>query len=276
MNSSEVRELLSAYFDDELTDADRAEVTQHLLEDSQYEAELAGFQRLSLLAGQLTSPTPPDDGWIQLEQHLGGDVRPVETAATPKGSLKNYRLAAVAVSILVVVGISLLVYRGSRHTDDETLFTAEFNHYLEEFQRDPDAAQEFLLAKYKHWRVDSGRNVERVNYRPVVADGLPNDYAAKDSYVLEMPCCTCVQSLCSRRDGTKLAVFEHDDEETDHWFGDRPKIDVVFNGKKCCLVELGNQLAATWEHENRYISLIGVRDISEVDEFMGWMDDRRR
>lgn len=275
MNCSEVRELLSAYYDGELNEDDCASVSEHLQECAPCEAELAGFQQLSVLAGDLASPAPPDNGWKQLEQQLGSQAEVVVTAPTPQNSRKNYHLVALAVSVLAVIGISSLAYLTRSQPDKETQFSREFNQYLEEFQSKPDAAQEYLLANYKHWKVDPSGDIDQIKYRPAVADGLPDDYAIEVSYVFKMPCCTCVQSLCRRKDGPKIAIFEHDNEENDHWFGDRPRIDAVCNGKKCCLVELGDRLAVTWKHENRYISLIGVRDISEVNEFIGWMDDRR-
>lgn len=70
----------------------------------------------------------------------------------------------------------------------------------------------------------------------------------------------------------KFAVFEHDNDETEEWFGNRPKSEIVCDGKTCCLVQMETQLAASWKHKNRHLSVIGVRDVAEVDDLVRWME----
>ncbi|MFT5527470.1 MAG: hypothetical protein ACI9G1_003456 [Pirellulaceae bacterium] len=38
--------------------------------------------------------------------------------------------------------------------------------------------------------------------------------------------------------------------------------------KNCCLIELDDQIAASWKRVKRHITLIGVQDISEVSQII--------
>jgi hypothetical protein len=146
-----------------------------------------------------------------------------------------------------------------------------FGHYLEEFQQDPAGAQKMLLAKYQGEVLDAENAVQQVGYRPAVADGLPEGYSIDSSFVMEMPCCRCVQTLCRRSDGSVLVVFEHDDDQSD-WFGGRPGIMANCGGKQCSLVGLDSQLAASWKRGKRYLTIIGARDVAEVDKMVSWLE----
>ena len=41
-------------------------------------------------------------------------------------------------------------------------------------------------------------------------------------------------------------------------------------------VELDEQVAASWTHGSRHITLIGVRDVAEVSQMMAWLDEKKR
>ena len=133
-----------------------------------------------------------------------------------------------------------------------------FGQYLEKFARDPQAAQQFLLASYEGCAVDADLAVDTVGYRPVVADGMPEGYSLESTCVVKMPCCTCVQCLFQRNDGTTVAVFEHDNAEA-VWFGDRPETEAICNGKRCSMVALDDKLAATWRRGKRHITVVGAQ-----------------
>ncbi len=151
---------------------------------------------------------------------------------------------------------------------------AVFGEYLDRFKSDPHDAQSFLLSQYQHEPVHPQEAVERVGYRPVVADGLPNGYSLVSTHVMKMPCCTCVQCLCQRADGTTLAIFEHDDEELE-WFGTRPTVNVTCQSKQCALVELPSSMAASWKSGKRHITVIGAKDVGEVDKLVAWFSQNR-
>jgi hypothetical protein len=275
MNCSEVQELLSAYHDGELADDMRSRVSEHLGQCSDCAQRLAGFENLSVITGLLSTPTPPTHIWSQLEQQL--DQQPtIRPATLVRGwSFPVSSRFALAATILIAVGIGWFSYQNWFVPGEHRQFAAEFGHYLEEFRRDPDAAQHILLTKYRGQAVDVDQAIQQVGYRPAVADGLPDGYTVGSTYVMKMPCCTCVQTDCKREDGTTLAIFEHDDEAMTQWFGDRPGITASCHDRQCCLVELDDQIAASWKRGTRHITLIGVRDIAEVDQMVAWMDNKK-
>jgi hypothetical protein len=159
--------------------------------------------------------------------------------------------------------------------DSDHQMAVVFGEYLEVFRSDPNAAQQILLAKYESQAVDAEHPIQSVGYRPAVAGGMPDGYSVESTYVMNMPCCKCVQCNCERSDGTTIAIFEHDDEEP-AWFGDRPTTEAICNGARCSLVDLDDRIAATVRRGKRHITVIGARDAAEVDQLVAWFDDRRR
>ena len=281
MNCSDIQELLSAYYDGELADERRARMSEHLDVCSDCANELAGFEKLSNMAGALGTPAPPEHLWSQLEQQL--EEQPVEeqpaviaASATRRSSFPAPRLFVFAATVFIAVGIGWFAYRSWFPHGEHHQFTVEFGHYLEEFRRDPVAAQQILLAKYGSQLVEPDQVIQQVGYRPAVADGLPVGYRVESTHVIKMPCCTCVQSFCRRGDGSTLVIFEHDDEETTEWFGGRPEITTSCNGERCCLVELDDRIAASWKRGKRHMTLIGVQDVAEVNQMVAWLDEKRR
>jgi hypothetical protein len=279
MDCTEVKELLSAYFDDELAAQKRTAVSEHLAGCAECSTELAGFERLSELARALDTPMSPPHMWSHLEQQLeeGRNSQKVQlTSRSPSQYFPVQRLVAVAAAILVAVGLGWFGYSTWIGHDGHSAFTAEMGHYLEEFHRDPAAAQQFLLAKYEGRAVDAQQAVSLVGYRPAIADGMPEGYSVEKTYVMKMPCCTCVQCLCTRSDGSTVVVFEHDDEETKEWFGDRPEMSASCNGKQCMLVKLDDRIAASWKHDKRHFTVVGLRDVAELTNLVAWFDERKQ
>jgi hypothetical protein len=178
-------------------------------------------------------------------------------------------------TVLIAVGAGWFILRHGLHSEHHNHFTAEFGQYLSEFRRDPDAAQQFLLSKYENHRVDPEQATKLVGYRPVIAGGVPPEYKLASTFVMKMPCCTCVQSLCQRSDGSTLAIFEHNDK-TPQWFGDRPSITVNCHGRGCSLVELDGSTAVSWKQGDRYITLIGIKTLSEVDRIVAWLYEKKK
>lgn len=279
MDCTEVKELLSAYFDDELVSEKRTAVSEHLAGCDECSSELAGFERLSDMARDLDTPIPPPQMWSQLEKQLEEEQLAQKVQLTNRSARLYFpvqRLVALAASLLVAVGVGWFAYSTWIGHDGHNGFTAEMGHYLEEFHRDPAAAQQFLLAKYEGQAVDAQLAVSLVGYRPAVADGMPDGYSVDSTYVMTMPCCTCVQCVCTRSDGSTIAIFEHDDEEAKEWFGDRPEMSANCNGKQCMLVELDDRIAASWKHDKRHFTVVGLRDVAELTNLVAWFDDRKR
>lgn len=279
MDCTEVNEFLSNFHDGELPSHQRIAIEGHLKGCPDCAQELDGFRTLSVLAEGLIHPNPPPDLWHQIEEQLS-----VERTTSRHPAFFNrtgwrgrpfIRFGlAVAAMILIVVG--WIGYRTWLDDHGDHQFAAVFGQYLDRFRVDPHKAQETLLAKYQGRTVDPEQAVQTVGYRPAVADGLPEGYSIESTYVMKMPCCTCVQSICTRSDGTTIAIFEHDDQEVNEWFRGRREISAVCNGKSCSLVELGDRIGASWKRGKRHMTVIGLRDTREIGELAAWFDDRER
>ena len=279
MDCTEVKELLSTFYDGELLSDKQTAVAEHLKGCHDCARELEEFRCLSDLAEGLTHPAPAAQLWHQIEEklavkHSAKSQRPafLNWLGWTRRPVLRFVLPAAA-AILIAVG--WFGYRTWFEHHGDHQFAAVFGQYLEEFRVDPHAAQEILLAKYQGQVVDPRQTVQTVGYRPAVADGMPDGYAIESTYVMKMPCCTCVQSICKRRDGTTIAIFEHDDEEMRQWFSNRPEISANCNGVRCRLVELDDRIAASWKRGKRHMTVIGAHDTAEIGELVAWFDDRK-
>lgn len=277
MDCLRVREQLSSFHDDELADHDRAAVAEHLAACKECRRELDADRRLSLMAQSLASPEPPAQIWHSIEEQFEQErevsqaIRPLAKTPSPLRERRTWIAAAAAASLLFVVGwygVSTLRKPGHAHA-----MTEEFGEYLNAFRSDPAAAQSFLLAHYPGQPADAAAARELVGYRPAFAAGLPQGFTMQASYVLTMPCCTCVQCICTRGDGSTVVLFQHNDVEGEEWFGNRPSVSTKCDGKACTIVDLDDAIAATWVHDGRHLTAIGLRDTSEVAELASWFDD---
>lgn len=300
MNCSEIQELLSAYFDDELSEALQTEVSQHLDDCPKCAQSLTQFEKLSLMARELDEPRTPPSSWPAIAQQLDQPEQldreqsqaPASASAhaqpsvqpAPSPTRHNPRRLplgriTLAATILLAAGIGWWLASGARHLHDEEVFASHFAEYVQEFRSDPANAQEQFLARFENHLVAPDEAVTLVGYTPAVTRGVPEGYRLVSTHVVTMPCCTCVQSLCRRSDGTMLAIFEHADQNASHDFpnadfGDHPCVSAKCRGRDCCLMDIDDQLAATWKDGPRHITLVGINDLEEVDTFVGWWDDR--
>lgn len=265
MDCSDVQESFSAYYDGELPDQLRRQISGHLDKCPECAHGLRIFGRLSAMVADLKTPPPPDQMWTEIARQL--DQPTVHAPGKPPArSMQRY--FAIAATVLVAIGIGWFTFGTWFQRGGHDHFAADFAHYLREFSRDPNAAQRFLLARYDGQSVNTDQVVQLVGYRPAVADGVPAGYTVESTNVLTMPCCRCVQTVCRRSDGSMIAIFEHDDEEPE-WFADRPTTTAQCGGKTCRLVELGDRIAASWQRGNRHITVIGGRNVEEIGRFAG-------
>lgn len=275
MTCTEVKELLSAYFDGELSAERHLQVRRHVEGCPECLHELDGFGRLSQLATESIVSPPPAEFWQRVESDLDQRDSDQTSLRQPTVSDSNTtwhtrRWSLWTAIVLVIPTLVVFGYRSMSPSHEHHQFTTTFGEYLDRFRSDPYDAQSFLLSQYPHEPVQPDDAVDRVGYRPIVAGGLPDGYSLVSTHVMRMPCCTCVQSLCHRADGTTLAIFEHDEEEPD-WFGARPTITVTCQSMPCSLVELSRSIAASWKFGKRHITLIGAEDLGEVDRLVAWL-----
>jgi hypothetical protein len=274
MECREAQELLSAYHDDELSVDVRPSVAEHVQSCSDCGRELVVFQSLSGMAKGLDEPEPPTRIWAGIESGLDAAregtsiVRPAaEQGSLPKKRRLSISILATAATILIATGVAWIVTRTWHGQDHRSELAASFEEYLEHFASSPETAHNVLLAKYGGESVDMAEATRQLGYRPVIAMGLPNGYSLEATYVLKMPCCTCVQSICRRDGGQVFAIFEHDEEQP-AWFGDRPKTETECSGCPCSIIQADRVLVASWKANKRQLTVVGARDLEEIADLV--------
>ncbi len=289
MNCTEVQKLMSAYLDDELDGNTLDMVSQHLADCESCMAEISEFRKISLRMNQIPQPKVPPAVWSGIVAQFTDAVpnaasheRPVQQptqSSEPQRQRRGLQRALLTASILLLLGAGVWLARDSRTAHPAHQHSAEFvmtmDHYLKLLATDPDGAEQFLQKKYDGRVVDGEGAVKLVGYRPAVASGLPDGYTLASTSVLKMPCCTCVQAVCKRQDGSTLVLFEHDDEKTE-WFGKRPSRMATCANKECCLTDLDSSIAATWKRGSRSVTAVGARDVDEVNTLVSWLDRKQR
>lgn len=275
MNCPEALNLLSALHDGELSPDLCESVEQHLRECSACAAVRADFNAMSSLARELADPEPPVELWAHLQAKLDSDSSaPVSIPAgrSWKGLFQNRRraLVTVAATLVAVLGIAVIVHETVDDGHDIHL-AVNFDQFLNEFPKSPERAQALLHANYPSDLVDVDEAAKEVKYRPAVANALPQGYSLDSVHLVRMPCCLCVEAMCTAPDGTRLAVLEHAIDQP-VWFGDRPSEQCNCNGRNARLVRFDGQLAATFKSEKRFLTIIGIRDEDELAELMKHLD----
>lgn len=286
MNCTTVQERLSSYLDNELPADAREATARHLNGCSTCESQRRAFQRLSTWVKELPQPEAPNV-WAELERRLDAAIGE-EHRMSPPAPWSGKRIASydggsspapprrhgvgaraalqVAALVLLAVGVGYLVATNWLQHQHEKHMAAGFEHYLKAFQQDPQEAQQVLLASYPGRRIDPARATIGASYRPAVAD-LPAGYALDATYLIEMPCCQCVQTICKRADGSTLAIFEHEKRQTIRLGGDTCTT-VQCNGKAIDVASMGEQVAASWVGNGRRITVFGARDVDEIAHLM--------
>lgn len=271
MDCFSARQHLSAFHDGELKPDLQATVADHL--DSCHECAqlLADFQQLSRRTAELPAPAVPPEIWPQLERQLNSQ------AALPRTTLaqlvqRRRTWIGIATSALLLVAVSTAALVWFNHAEPGHNHVAiNFAQYLDEFERNPDAAQEILLSNYEGRAVSFDEAATQVRYRPATPLNLPHGLSREAIYLLRMPCCLCVQAVYKSEDGKRVSVFEHVDDQP-IWFGQRPMIQARCNGMPTNLVQVDECLAANWKRDGRYMTLIGARDVEQVAELMASLD----
>lgn len=270
MSCAEFREHLSAYGDEELAEPLRAKVAAHLKVCAECRTELDGFRRLSDLTARLQAPTAPLSMWDRLEREL--DLPTLDPSADRQRGVWTWQAVALAVSVIVAVGTVIAWQLNTPDFDARVPQNPSIERFLEEFAVDPGRAQLTLVKQYKGQAIESTGATKGLGFTPVAARAAPAGYELERAYVLEMPCCKCVQTIYQRGSGGSIAVFEHDDEQPD-WFGSRPTITAHCNGRPATLVDVDGELAATWKCGARCITVIGANDVREIMRLMVDFDE---
>jgi Putative zinc-finger len=86
----------------------RAELEQHLAECEPCRRLLADLKKIRDAAGTLDRLTPPDRTWLQIAGRLRQEGR-IQPAVTPAPAHRRYAMLAIAATLLVAVGASLVL-----------------------------------------------------------------------------------------------------------------------------------------------------------------------
>lgn len=275
MNCAEVEQLLSAYYDAEIPADERAEIAEHLVNCSKCATEHAGFKRLTVMVQSLANPVPSQQlGWHQLQEHLDSQptidaterITNADRMAHPTWSGYRALRPVLAVAALLLIAVGWFAIDTWLAPGSHKLLAADFEHYVNEFQQNPDAAQRELISKYVGQKVDLAEATQRVSYRPAAAR-LPNEYQLDSMYLLRMPCCDCLQTVCQRSDGSKIVIFEYGEEQPVS-VAERTGGMAQCRGENCCLVQISQQFAASRRHRDHRISVVGARDQAEAESLV--------
>lgn len=269
MNCDEAQNLLSPFYDGQLDDETKTQMSTHLEHCTDCANTLQGYGELSGLARQSEVPKAPAGLWEKMDRQL--DEHSVITSP-PKSPTIGHRFSAkrivsvLTLSLLVAAAVFLLPHAFHDHHE----LAVDFDHYLEAYAEDPDKAAEVLFAEYPSEEVDVETAANRVGYRPVVANALPDGYSIDSMHVMKMPCCTCIKTVCRNDKGTSFVVFEHDSEQP-MWFGDRQKRNCDCGGMPTSVVDFDEQIAATWQVGKRSVTVVGIKDTDEITKLMPFL-----
>ena len=269
MNCLQLQELLSPYYDDELSPELYATVAEHLDGCTTCAGRVEEFGRLTALSAQLHEPAPPSHLWPALERQLDATTRPSLATLSSIGRRNAGRLAAIAAILVIGVGIGLLAYRTQFNTPHDQRM-ANMDRYLDQFAQNPDEAGRVLSAHYKTQVVDLQEAARLVGYPMVATSRLPQGYSLDTIHVLDMECCICTQATYKRDGSDTLVIFEHGPDEP-VCLGNRPMVNCRCNGKPTSIVQVDDRIAASWKTDGRYITLVGASDIEQVTEVMAYL-----
>jgi len=280
VNCSEVKKRLSFFHDKQLSKDEAARVAAHSNDCSSCAAELVSFQQLSGLTRRLTDPLVPTRMWEELQAKLQASGKPSALPLSNSRSCQSTRTVllqlyqyytsarplALAATILVVVGIGAVAYQAWFSAGVDHL-TVNFDQYIKEFSERPDDAQQIFLAKYDGRPTTLTEATNILGYEPVAAKGLPPGYSLKEVHLLNMPCCTSAQVICTNKAGKSIAIFEHAIDQPVR-FGDRPTVQRLCHNVPTSVIKAGDRLAATWREGQRNITIVGATDLEEVNDFI--------
>ena len=260
MRCGEVMDLLSAYYDGELSTGKADSVSVHVSGCAVCAAELETLHKLSDLTARLDQPVPPSQAWPRIAAQL--DTSPLVSQPIAASAWLKSRKTLLAIALLLLASVSWFAST-QWHVHDHQHLSEHFGVFLDSFEKTPDEAQRHLLTSFTGVPVEIPDAIRELKYRPVVAAGLPIEYEADQAYLLNLPCCRCLEACYRRKDGGMMCVFEHDIDQP-AWFGERSQSSVMCCGQNTRIVQLNGSVAATWQRGRRHITVIGAKDVEEV------------
>lgn len=267
-----MRERLSAFVDNELQSDERLQVEDHLAKCALCQLQVSQFVELGNLMRRSESLVDTQAMWDRAVVQMGEQVVVRQKGLSARARWV-YVLLATAASIAIGYSVLPFFKPGSSDLADSHVehehesLAVDFQDVFRLAQNSPDEAISKLVAKYQGKQLDQEATTAYLGYEPTLFRKLPSTLKRVSTHVLNMPCCKCSATICDRDDGSSVVVFEHKEEQP-VWFGDSPSIETQCAGKTCRIVESAGQLAVTWKNGDRQLTLVGAKDISEVNQWV--------
>jgi hypothetical protein len=260
MNCTEVISLLSPFHDGELPPEERRMVTKHVASCAACSQKLESIRRLSDLVESTPVPEAPGSLLHKIERTLAAHA-PFWTWWR-FGLSRWSAVAALLVTVAALVG-GLMIWQFASPPHDHKEMVRVFGEFLAAYERGRPDAEELLAQKYVGTLVTEADATIALRRKTVARPVVFANHQVERRYLLKMPCCDCVQTVYARNGATSFVLFEHEKEQSD-WFDARPMIRAECRGKACCLVQLKAGLAATWPVDGGFVTVVGVRDVTEL------------
>jgi len=218
---------------------------------------------------RLPDPAPPAGLWARIVAALDQPAltRPTPTPVPSRARRVLQARWLAAAAVLLALGLTLgglQRWRGSAPEEAMTSLTP----YLQTFAESPDRAQQILLARHEGERLDIGDLRHRVPYRPLAVQRPPEGFVVDSVYLVKLSCCSCVETICRGPDGQTLVFFEHSRPDC-HCFGHHG-VTCQCAGRPTQIVAHAGYLAATWRVDGRSVTAVGVRDLTQLVQLVGY------
>jgi hypothetical protein len=167
-----------------------------------------------------------------------------------------------------VLAASLMIWQfaGARSHSHAEMVRA-FGEFLDAYEQGEMGAVDVLARKYQGTTINEADATNALKRATVSRPVVLTEHEVAQRFLLKMPCCDCVQTNYSVRGKTSFVLFEHEKEQAE-WFHSRPMIRAACHGKACCLVQLTDGLAATWSVDGGHVTVVGVRDVTELERLV--------
>jgi hypothetical protein len=201
----------------------------------------------------------------KVETALREEVKPVVKSTSRVRSRKLVIFLVGGTAALVGGLLMWQLTRGPSH--DHAQMVRVFAEFIETYEQGQTNAANVLVQRYSGTPVTEIQAARALRRQTVARQTVLANHQVSQRYLLKMPCCDCVQTVYACNGRISLVLFEHEQEELE-WFDERPAIRAECRGRSCCLIELKNSLAATWQVGGGYVTVVGVRDVSELSQLV--------
>lgn len=274
MKCERLEEQLSAYIDQEVDAGECRDIEGHVETCAHCRAMIAEYRALGALLRRSEPQVDTDAVWSRISEKL--EVSKVQLASLDSLAnrwTKQWGFSILATAASVAFLLFALRFSGTgEHASDNTShlhasLAVDFEEVFHSAKREPKQAIAKLVSKYEGRELNEQETKNYLGYEPALFKGIPEGFTRVSTHVLNMPCCKCSATICERRDGSSLIVFEHRDEQP-VWFGDLPSIETQCAGMSCKIIESAGQLAVSWKNQDRQLTMIGANDIAEVNQWV--------